>query len=527
MCPGEAGYDLIDGQQRMTTSYVLFAALRDRLMELGAKPSTQLIAKLASESDDDQGRTSYRYRLDLQYEDAVGILKAYASDELENPTEGTTRSQANIIRAYGTIIDFLRQTFGEDEEAVRSFWGYLNQKVKVIRIETPTVETALKIFETINDRGVGLDAMDLLKNLLFMNAGANEFVELKAIWKSLTDTIYAAGEKPLRFLRYFILASYNVDSNLREDQIYGWFVRHDNQTGHRQNPLAFAKLLHEAASAYAQFSQQKNPKGLKEPGIVAARLVGGSAIKQHFIVLLAARHLSNEQFSHLADELEKTLCVWLITGQAAKEYERKIVAYVRVFRNSKAGTFDADIASTFVAERSRLAEEFQREMIALRTFSTRKYRIRYLVARMTQHFDRMAYGDGDRRDLESYVEKGNDIEHILPSTPDEAAAAEFGGRYDDKDVVQALGNLLLLERSINRSIGADAYSAKRPSYAQSKFLMTRCQASEDPSTIGAANKIVLAAKKVPTYPDWNAGAVRDRQEWMAQVSREIWIDAST
>jgi uncharacterized protein with ParB-like and HNH nuclease domain len=34
--------------------------------------------------------------------------------------------------------------------------------VKLIRIQTEDVAKALKIFETINDRGVGLNSMDLL-----------------------------------------------------------------------------------------------------------------------------------------------------------------------------------------------------------------------------------------------------------------------------------------------------------------------------------------------------------------------------
>jgi uncharacterized protein with ParB-like and HNH nuclease domain len=73
---------------------------------------------------------------------------------------------------------------GTDPAELLRFYGYLTNKVKVIRIETPTVAMALKIFETINDRGVGLDAMDLLKNLLFMHAKGDEFGKLKTIWKN-------------------------------------------------------------------------------------------------------------------------------------------------------------------------------------------------------------------------------------------------------------------------------------------------------------------------------------------------------
>jgi hypothetical protein len=54
--------------------------------------------------------------------------------------------------------------------------------------------------------------MDLLKNLLFMRARSSEFAALKTRWKELVDTLHKAGEKPLRFLRYFIHPNYAVET---------------------------------------------------------------------------------------------------------------------------------------------------------------------------------------------------------------------------------------------------------------------------------------------------------------------------
>lgn len=71
----------------------------------------------------------------------------------------------------------------EDAQVVRRFHGYFTHKMKLIRIQTPDVSRALKIFETLNDRGVGLDTMDLLKNLLFMNTKSEQFRKLKDEWQ--------------------------------------------------------------------------------------------------------------------------------------------------------------------------------------------------------------------------------------------------------------------------------------------------------------------------------------------------------
>ena len=114
--------------------------------------------------------------------------------------------------------------------------------MKLIRIQTEDVAKALKIFETINDRGVGLDAMDLLKNLLFMKASRQQFDKLKNIWKKMQDTIYDMGEKPLRFLRYFIFSRYDVDC-CAKTRSTGGSPRTRRLCRYGSDPIAFAKEL--------------------------------------------------------------------------------------------------------------------------------------------------------------------------------------------------------------------------------------------------------------------------------------------
>jgi uncharacterized protein with ParB-like and HNH nuclease domain len=211
VCPGnDAVLELIDGQQRMTTLFVTLCAIRDRIEELGATPPGAVGPQIAATSTDASGRDRFRFRLDLQYADSGDVLIRIA-EKKPRADATTSRSIFNILNAYDVVIGFLRKEFGTDIVAIRAFYGYLTNKVKLIRIQTEDVAKALKIFETINDRGVGLDSMDLLKNLLFQKASREQFEILKTLWKELQDTLFKAGEKPLRFLRYFIFSRYDVE----------------------------------------------------------------------------------------------------------------------------------------------------------------------------------------------------------------------------------------------------------------------------------------------------------------------------
>lgn len=516
-------FDLIDGQQQITTTYITLCAIRDALKGVGANIPTMLPDQIASASIDWHGVTKHQLRLNLQYDDSGGVLEKYARGEIDKVLRDGTRSIRNIWNAYDTAREFLRTALRNDPNEIIRFYGYLTNKVKVIRIETPTVAMALKIFETINDRGVGLDAMDLLKNLLFMHAKGDEFGKLKAIWKNLTDAIYRAGEKPLRFLRYYLLAAYNLDGSLREDAIYDWFQKNASLTRHEAEPLTFAGRLLELAQAYANFAKGLNSRGEAEAGLQNTQLLGGKSVKQHFILLLAGRSLPPAHFTRLADEIEKTMFVWLIARTPGKDYERKIIQAAHQLRDVADEGVDPFIAKFLAVERAALSKTFQHEMLVLKSDDLRQFRLRYLLGKLTQYVDLQAYGPSESRlRLADYTAGGNDIEHILADKAHPDTIAEFGAGGDDQSLIESLGNLLLIEKSINRSISNGRYSGKITAYAQSKFLLTRCQATTAAHEIGTADKITKTVQLLQSWPTWSKSAIELRQAFLAKLALNVW-----
>ena len=522
VCAGEGGvFDLIDGQQRSTTSFLTLCALRDMIEETDQQVPQTLKTQISASDTDWHGNTVERMRLDLQYDDASGVLVEYGKGKGKGAPREGTRSIRNLANAYDTIREFLAVQFPGDAAGLRRFHGYFTNKVKLIRIETPNVSRALKIFETINDRGVGLDAMDLLKNLLFMNAKAGDFDKLKDVWKTLTQAIYDAREKPLRFLRYYILATYEVDAKLQEEDIYDWLVRNERQTGHGTDPVGFARALKDAAIAYQNFSMGKTVAGHVDHGIVNTRSLGGSAVKQHFVLLLAGRHLPPSLFGRLTREVEEMMFVWLIAGVPTKEYEPIISQATRRLRNVRGEEdFKVFVDGFFGRQKAAARHAFTTRMLALRATDLRKFRLRYLLAKVTRHFDVLAYGEGGRESLAHYMETKNDIEHILAQGADPAAKDEFGEGADDPELVQRLGNLMLLELSVNRVIKNVTYGKKAEVYPTSQFLLARCQAS--PLAVGQGDKITLAVQRLDPAPVWNRAAIERRQKWFADTAIEVW-----
>ncbi|WP_342152247.1 DUF262 domain-containing protein [Methylorubrum sp. SB2] len=522
---GGAVFDLIDGQQRSTTSFLTLCALRDMIEELNQSVPPTLKGQISSSDTDWHGDTVERMRLDLQYEDASDVLVDYGSGKGKNARREGTRSIRNLANAYDTIREFLSVQFPSDANGLRRFHGYFTNKVKLIRIETPNVSRALKIFETINDRGVGLDAMDLLKNLLFMSARAEEFNKLKEVWRSLTQAIYDAREKPLRFLRYYLMATYDVDAQLREEDIYDWLIRNEKQTKHASDPIGFAQRLRDGALAYQNFTGGRTVAGQADHGIMNTRALGGSAVKQHFVLLLAGRHLPPVLFGRLTRQVEELMFVWLIAGVPTKDYERTIGQAARRLRHVKdEAAFTAFADEFIVRQKAASRQAFTSRLSSLRANELRKFRLRYLLAKLTRHFDVLAYGEAGRESLTHYLETKNDIEHILAQGADEEAQAQFGDGADDPDLIQRLGNLMLVELSVNRVIKNMSYSKKVEVYPKSQFLLARCQAS--PMVVGVGDKITLAVQRLDPAPTWDRAAIERRQKWFADTAIEVWgLDA--
>lgn len=519
VCPAQSGLlDLIDGQQRMTTLYVTLCAIRDRLLALGAANSAVLNSQIADASIDASGDEVRRYRLDLQYEDSGDALTRLA-DGKEIDRTGTL-SMKNIANAHHVVTRFLNSEFSEDVAALRRFYGYLCNKVKLIRIQTEDVAKALKIFETINDRGVGLNSMDLLKNLLFMKASAGQFNQLKETWKDLQDTIFDMGEKPLRFLRYFIFSHFDVDL-LREDEIYGWLSRNEATAGYGSDPIGFARELVSAAKAYRNFREGKDERGVGNRYLENMRLLGGSAARQHLILLLAGRHLSSDLFDRLASEVESLFFCYVITREPTRNFERNFARWATELRSiSSTEDLDTFINRRFLNEKMKLSVRFDDAMGRLYYGTLQQYRLRYVLAKLTQYVELAAYGETEgTRWLQSYTSGGFEIEHIFPQKPDAKAAEEFGP-IENPLVSQRLGNLVLVEKSINSSLGNRAYSEKRPIYLQSKLLLTRAL-SERPQ-VGTNTRIDRAVASIESFPTWTERDVLQRQRWLADLARSVW-----
>jgi uncharacterized protein with ParB-like and HNH nuclease domain len=522
VCPSQDDVlELIDGQQRLTTTYIFLCGVRDYLVDHNQAVIGELPKLIRDVHTDSQGADVFSYRLVLQYDDSADVLTRIANTDRELAGLPETTSIDNIRNAYAHIRQFLESTFGSDVQALRRFYRFFTNNVKLIRIRTRSRAHALKIFETINARGKSLDSMDLLKNLLFMRARPQEFDALKTRWKELVDTLHKAGEKPLRFLRYFIHANYAVETLVREEGIYEWFVENEPQCRYREFPLKFADSLLVAARCYSNYLEGKDAAGALNRYLQNISDVSRSG-RQHFILLLAARQAPASVFLELCRHIENLVFVYAITGANTREFERKFQQWATEVRGiTTLEELDAFVLERLSSEKKDLALRFYQAIRILDARRLQKYRLKYVLAKLTQYVNEQGYGA--ETPLFHYTNSAVHIEHILPQSPSKAALEEFEESEGEEDVaeyIQRLGNLALAEQPINIHLGNRPYSEKKAVYPQSQFLLT--QAISRKPQLGANTSVDRAVRELEPYQDWCPSSVEARQGVLTVLARKVW-----
>lgn len=513
--------EVIDGQQRLTTLIVILCAIRDRITDINSTSDISAINSfIMNKSIDFMGNSVEKMKLSLQYEESDGILEKLGKKIDTSNISSNSKSVKNIINAYTYTKEFLAQNYGDAEKEVREFFGYLINKVKVIRVQTVSVAQALKIFETINDRGVGLNSMDLLKNLMFMHVKPNEFDQLKVKWKEIVQELEKRKEKPLRFLRYFIMGNYGVEE-ITEERIYDWFLNNEEKCGYKSNSFAFVDLLIQNVKAYGQYVSGKNPDGSNNRYLDNLRYFSGSA-RQHLILLLAARKLNNALLEKLSRQIENLFFCYTITREPTKTFEKKFAKWSLDLLNVRDEQgLDQFLEKYIEDEKRKKKDSFVYHLSVLTQKSIQQYRIRYILAKLSQSLDEKAWGSTPvYTSLNTYINKDVELEHILPRTPSAEVLESFDLQDEYRDYVVKLGNLTLLEKSINSSISNGLYENKRHEYEKSNFVLTKA-ISKKPQ-VGVNTKINRAVRKLRTYDKWDSTSINDRQKLLVELSLHAW-----
>lgn len=535
----DSKYDVIDGQQRLTTIVLCLCAIRNILESLNDKES---LSRMSSNMLDITKNWLYTFdmeaettmpRLELQYDDSNGYLDAMIQ-KLKYEDE-VTSSIDKMKKAYNRILEHFKNYIQQDIKIFEKYVKYFLTSVNVVVIESDNLGSALKIFETINQRGAGLNAMDLVKNLLFSKAKDHDFEVIKAKWKQITSDLQNCdeGDKPLRFLRYFMIARYH-NGIIREDDLYSWIISKEGKQKlqYEDQPLNLVNEMATAAKRYSYLVQATNSDNNaigvnKYPNVVNIGYINKQRSRQHLILLMALNlNCDDDVINYLAQQIESFLFFANTLKMQTKSYERRFTDWATKLREIRSIDEIVEIIDgTMVPYLRSYLSDFKYSFLQIKHYDYNpQYRERYILGCLdTELCTQAGLNPLSQENIQRLQ-----IEHILPQTLTNVDANEdFANEEDREKYTYLLGNTTLLESQINQAINnyndlsTDWFGMKQAEYIHSNFVLTKLL--NDKYTIGKNTGLNRLKDKLNCqFDEWTKTSIERRQQMLMELALDHW-----
>jgi Protein of unknown function DUF262/Protein of unknown function (DUF1524) len=495
-------FDIIDGQQRLTTISLLILAGLGHLQDL-------IAADLDANNNtkrQEQLQNSY-----IGYLDPVTLIprsklelnrhnnryyQTYLVPLEKLPQRGLNASEHQLRKAFGWFKDRIKKRCGVTVQSGQDLAALIDGLVDKLFFTVITVTdelNAFKVFETLNSRGVRLSATDLLKNYLFsmINTEQTHETDLRSLeerWERIVGLL--GSESFPEFLRIF----WNSRNKLvRKSDLFKTIRK---RIATKAAAFSLVRDLDASAAVYAALRDPQDPAWNRDEKLALEQLQMFS-VRQPLAMLMTCHSRFFDQDRPAFTRILKAIAVIsfrynVICNLQTQEQEQlynDIAGKVFDSTYTHATQVIAALRAVYPADQPFKAAFTEKE---LRTTNSRNKKIvRYILFKIEHQKSVQDF------DFESAT---YNLEHILPEHPS-AAWSEIEEEKQDR-LIYRLGNMTPLETARNRELGNQGYAIKREVYAQSSFQITKAIAEH--------------------YDTWDEKKVEARQKQLANVATGIW-----
>lgn len=525
---------LIDGQQRITTFVILASVVRDFVIKNMDNPTidiggasffiSQNYLKILFLNDMTTPRLQSNYQIGGIFEDY--IVRNPNTEQRKNfdskPTMLTKKEQRlskNLEIAQSTLATLSEKWINqhsatEDKKrAIQKLYEVISNKIQFLYIEVGNEEDAFIIFETLNDRGLKLSASDLIKSFLLRRIieqnPATDRAKIIENWEKLPS--YLESYDISSFLRHFLLTQEKVP--VQKKKIFS-LLKLDVENKARQNPKSAKNKLDELIISAFHYGRLLGTESISEDSIEIQRRLGllkmvGDSYRVFLLRVLQLGY-TEDDFLLAIKSAEIIAFRWAICGGNAQQLETK-------FQNYAHELLPRDPENLKIVCTKLVMDAPSDELLSAEFAfgSSRDTRMQAYVMRS------LCYGITGSDVTTSRYEVS--IEHIAPQNPMPESASEWHTKIapaesiDDtptyEDFVYRWGNITILEKKLNSSVGQNVWKIKRDGKpgAETTLKFTGYSASN-----------IEVTKHLLELEAWTAEFIVLRSEWIAEQAVIYW-----
>lgn len=499
---------IVDGQQRTTTITLIISSLIKQLSD-----------KDASYYDRFYLKEDERYRISPLNRDQ-NFLTSILEGTINVPQNKSQRFLKEAIQE----INFKVAQIEDKLKFLKSV-----EKLEVMEFVENSEGDAIRIFQTVNDRGKPLSNMEKAKSLLIYFS--NRYLD-KSLDNAINDHFSDIFEiyDDIKHLGEELAINLIKNKDFNEDNLMRYhFVTYSNENYDPTANYVLQFLKNQLTKFRNKTSDCYYPEmhkfisdyiaNLKDFFANCKAVIERAKTEKKFFKIFVILNLSATLYPLIIKLqglglLDKELTGW--GRESFNFYDLIELIEVRVYK-TRATDPKADIARLVYGIDIRKAEEIENWLIWFNgrwmpkeEFQSNLSRgiygnraLNHIFITYCEHVNKKEYSMVELQDL---VNKSPNIEHILSQTPTfDPIALGFDNKEDFIDFEHTIGNLTVLEKGLNSSVQNKNAIDKIDGYGKSLFTMTRMLGSE-----------------IDTNKGFNKRTVQKRTRALAEYCVERW-----
>ncbi|WP_208373622.1 DUF262 domain-containing protein [Helicobacter pylori] len=504
-------YDIVDGQQRLST-FILLAKVLATLYDKDLETTSRIL--LENSLGDIDGKKRERLHFN-----AMGLN---AKDDFVYALEHFNDSQAsknknnknNYLKNAICLTNYLRE---KEIENINDFIRWLYFKVVFIKTTCPNISMALRIFSVLNARGLPLHAIDVFKaELLKKLANKKDQEEFVSRWNALRQK---CSENKSKFPK----RKENKREKNAAEILFSWYLTY-------LNPVTSGKNMEERLAD--QFERLNKPpleylKGVEDFYNAYCEVLEMQDRHAHLLSYLASDFwrviLCTSILHHYSDQdieaLKELLVKFYYQNWVAEQTEPKKQTNCNIIKALKEKQSVENIASIVKEYLNKITQNFREKLKDDHLYEKHKKASKNSWLRPILILVEYFMSDDPRP---KRIEKNDfHVEHILPQKPDPSSqwvkdfSEEERGLY-----THSLANLTLLGGKKNSQASNLDFKEKKEIYMGNAVKLGKDKRGrEKPFKVMTCYK--MAIDIAHHYTEWTPKSLEKRKEELIKIIESV------
>ena len=532
-------FDVIDGQQRLTTLTLIFCALNKLFMDIAEETRQNLGAnadmwightfsfkEYFRILDNNLQFVDYKilHTQDLDFKETYkSIIKqgALVSDE-------DNTSANNLEAVYESILQHLKSIYDDEPQKLLYFLQYLTTKVKLIETTAPSIERAFQLFEILNNRGQSLEPLDLLKNHLLKNLTSapgitqNQIKDFSDSWsqflKNLKDTGKSRAIETSTFIKHFIIGTEAI--NMKKRDILKQFKEN---TLVANDILQLSSDINSISKVYASINKDplSNDFLSNDDGMYTLFTLFNTV--QIHPLLMPFYNASRVDKVQLVDAAVRYVAAVIFSYTQTNAIEAELPEIIEKILHESDPARRLEVAVTELELRTKPYVDLIRALLPVKDFGS-KNKKQAPKAFQILKFIELYLNQKDSIKTNKKIE----LEHIMPQAADNDDYS-FADEDTRKEYLNHLGNLTLLDKSLNASVKNGNFADKLDHYKACEFVITRALAEEIDSPVQNQQPLINFQNTYFTVDNpeqityWDKTQIDERGQKLVEVLEKLLL----